>query len=139
MSTAKPGSTIDLSSIPRAVLSVAVSVVHGVGRAVVGDARMRTARGNAWEAICADRDRAHRRAEIRAQVAALVAAPPARPRPTTVPPDGRHGRAAVRPRAGEGTRTSSGGRRTAVRQPAGGRAARPVPDDGRAVRRQPVG
>ena len=40
---------------------------------VVRDARMRTARGNAWEAICADRDRAHRREEVRALVAAASA------------------------------------------------------------------
>ncbi|MBE1492304.1 hypothetical protein H4W31_007942 [Plantactinospora soyae] len=73
----KPASTIDVTSIPRAVLSVAVGVVHSVERAVVGDARIRTARGNAWEAICADRDRAHRRDEIRALVAALAATPPA--------------------------------------------------------------
>lgn len=99
MSTVKPGSTIDLTSIPRAVLSVAVGVVHTVERAMVGDARIRTARGNAWEAICADRDRALRRDEIRALVAALAATstvgtvpPPAGTAPETTgtvpPPDG---------------------------------------------------
>ncbi|MBF9128689.1 hypothetical protein I0C86_06755 [Plantactinospora sp. S1510] len=77
MSAVKPGSTIDVTSIPRAVLSVAVGVVHSVERAMIGDARIRTARGNAWEAICADRDRAHRRDEIRALVAVLAATPPA--------------------------------------------------------------
>ena len=75
MSTTKPGSTIDVTSIPRAVLSAAIGVVHTVERVVIGDARIRTARGNAWEAICADRDRARRRAEIQAQVATLTAAP----------------------------------------------------------------
>ncbi|MFC6020328.1 hypothetical protein ACFP2T_29675 [Plantactinospora solaniradicis] len=79
MSAVKPGSTIDVTSIPRAVLSVAVGVVHSVERAMIGDARIRTARGNAWEAICADRDRAHRRDEIRALVASLAATPPVRP------------------------------------------------------------
>jgi hypothetical protein len=79
MSAVKPGSTIDVTSIPRAVLSVAVGVVHSVERAMIGDERIRTARGNAWEAICADRDRAHRRDEIRALVASLAATPPVRP------------------------------------------------------------
>jgi hypothetical protein len=73
MSSTESGSTIDLSSIPRAVASVAIGVVHTVERAVVGDARGRTARGNAWAAICADRDRAHQRAEVRRMVAALTA------------------------------------------------------------------
>jgi hypothetical protein len=75
MSAVKPGSAIDLTSIPRAVLSVAAGVVHSVERAMVGDARIRTARGNAWEAICADRDRALRRDEIRALVASLAPTP----------------------------------------------------------------
>jgi hypothetical protein len=79
MSAVKPGSAIDVTSIPRAVLSVAVGVVHSVERVMIGDARIRTARGNAWEAICADRDRAHRRDEIRALVAVLAATPPVRP------------------------------------------------------------
>ncbi|MEV4628424.1 hypothetical protein AB0J90_19360 [Micromonospora sp. NPDC049523] len=84
MSSTGPGSTIDLISIPRAVASVAIGVVHSVERAVVGDARVRTARGNAWAAICADRDRAHQRAEIRAMVAALTA-------PRSAPDDERTG------------------------------------------------
>jgi hypothetical protein len=67
-------STIDLITIPRAVLSVAVGVVHTVERAMVGDARVRTARTNAWEAICADRERAQQRDEIRRVVASLTAA-----------------------------------------------------------------
>ncbi|MFK3982168.1 hypothetical protein ACI2K4_17540 [Micromonospora sp. NPDC050397] len=73
MSSTGPGSAIDLTSIPRAVAAVAIGVVHSVERAVVGDGRVRTARGNAWAAICADRDRAHQRAEVRAMVAALTA------------------------------------------------------------------
>ncbi|MEO3748271.1 hypothetical protein [Plantactinospora sp. B5E13] len=78
MSVTKPGSTIDLISIPRTVLSVAVTMVQSVERAMVGETRIRTSRGNAWEAICADRERAHRRAEVAALVAALAATPPAR-------------------------------------------------------------
>jgi hypothetical protein len=76
MSTTEPGSTtIDLTTISRAVASVAVGVVHTVERAMVGDAHVRTARGNAWEAICADRERAHQREEIRRMIATLTAAP----------------------------------------------------------------
>ncbi|MGW4465856.1 hypothetical protein [Micromonospora sp. NBC_01796] len=84
MSSTGPGSTIDLISIPRAVASVAIGVVHSVERAVVGDGRVRTARGNAWAAICADRDRAHQRAEVSAMVAALTA-------PRSAPADERAG------------------------------------------------
>ena len=73
MHTAERGSTIDLITIPRTVLSVAVGVVHTVERAMVGDARIRTAKGNAWEAICADRERAHQRDEVRRLVAELAA------------------------------------------------------------------
>lgn len=74
MRSAERGSTIDLITIPRAVLSIAVGVVHTVERAMVGDAHVRTARGNAWEAICADRERAHQRDEVRRLVADLIAA-----------------------------------------------------------------
>ncbi|MEV1146995.1 hypothetical protein, partial [Micromonospora sp. NPDC049799] len=62
MSTAGPHDTIGLTTISRTVASLAVNVVHTVERAVVGEARMRTARGNAWEAVCADRARADQRA-----------------------------------------------------------------------------
>ncbi len=95
MKTAAQGPSIDPTSFPRAVLAVAIGVVHSVERAVVGDAGIRTARGNAWEAICADRDRAQQRAEIRRMVATLTgsramsAAQPPTPTspatPTTLP------------------------------------------------------
>jgi hypothetical protein len=65
--------TLTLTSIPRALLSVAAGVVHSVERAVVGEDRVRTARGNAWEAVCADRRRAEHRAEMRRLVATLAA------------------------------------------------------------------
>lgn len=68
MSTAEPG----LTTISRTVVSLAVGVVHTVERAVIGDARMRTAQGNAWEAVCADRARAQRRVELSRVVAELV-------------------------------------------------------------------
>lgn len=66
---------VDITAIPRAVLSAAAGMVHTVERAVVGEARVRTARDNAWEAVLADRHRATQRAEvsqlvaIRAQIA----------------------------------------------------------------------
>jgi hypothetical protein len=73
MHIAERASSIDLITIPRAVLSIAVGVMHTVERAMVGSARVRTARGNAWEAICADRERAQQRDEIRRVVAGLTA------------------------------------------------------------------
>ncbi|MFI7605180.1 hypothetical protein ACIBTV_08650 [Micromonospora sp. NPDC049366] len=73
MSTAGPTTTIGLTTISRTVASLAVGVVHTLERAVVGEGRMRTARGNAWEAVCADRARADRRAELDRVVAQLAA------------------------------------------------------------------
>lgn len=71
------GAGIGLTTIPRAVLSVAAGVMNSVERAMVGPARVRTSQRNAWEAICADRDRARQRDEIHRVVAALAAAAPA--------------------------------------------------------------
>jgi uncharacterized membrane protein len=59
-------------SIPRTLLSVAAGAVFSVERAVLGDRRVRTARGNAWEAVCADRARARARDEMRTLVAGLA-------------------------------------------------------------------
>lgn len=73
MSTVEPNQTIGLTTISRTVASLAVGVVHTLERAVVGEARMRTARGNAWEAVCADRARAEQRAELDRLVAELAA------------------------------------------------------------------
>ncbi|MEU4678133.1 hypothetical protein [Micromonospora sp. NPDC023737] len=73
MSTAGPNPNIGLTTISRTVASLAVGVVHTLERAVVGEARTRTARGNAWEAVCADRARADRRAELNRLVAELAA------------------------------------------------------------------
>ncbi|MEU6205655.1 hypothetical protein ABZ814_18980 [Micromonospora musae] len=72
MSTAGPNPNIGLTTISRTVASLAVGVVQTLERAVVGEARMRTARGNAWEAVCADRARADRRAELDRLVAELT-------------------------------------------------------------------
>ncbi|MEU5946628.1 hypothetical protein ABZ793_13840 [Micromonospora sp. NPDC047465] len=74
MSTVEPNQTIGLTTISRTVASLAAGVVHTLERAVVGEARMRTARGNAWEAVCADRARADQRAELDRLVAELTAA-----------------------------------------------------------------
>ncbi|MCX4388464.1 hypothetical protein OG777_16195 [Micromonospora peucetia] len=74
MSTVEPNPTIGLTTISRTVASLAVGVVHTLERAVVGEARMRTARGNAWEAVCADRARAEQRADLDRLVAELAAA-----------------------------------------------------------------
>ncbi|WBB71137.1 hypothetical protein [Micromonospora sp. WMMD812] len=74
MSTADPTPAVGLTTISRTVASLAVGVVHTLERAVVGEGRMRTARGNAWEAVCADRARADRRAELDRLVAELAAA-----------------------------------------------------------------
>ena len=45
---------------PRAVLSASVRLLYRV----LGEERLGTARGNAWEAVCADRKRAVARAEV---------------------------------------------------------------------------
>lgn len=58
-------------TIPRALLSAAAGIVFNVERAVVGDARVRTARRNAYEAVLADRARARHRAEMNVLVASL--------------------------------------------------------------------
>jgi hypothetical protein len=73
MTTAQRAPAIGLTTIPRAVLSVAAEVVHTVERVVIGDTRVRTARGNAYDAMCADRARAQARHETSRLVAALAA------------------------------------------------------------------
>ncbi|MGV9214755.1 hypothetical protein ACTFTM_23075 [Micromonospora sp. RB23] len=74
MNTAESNTSIGLTTISRTMASLAVGVVHTLERAVVGEGRVRTARGNAWEAVCADRARADRRAELDRLVAELTAA-----------------------------------------------------------------
>ncbi|MFI5838373.1 hypothetical protein ACIA8K_01470 [Catenuloplanes sp. NPDC051500] len=56
--------TNGLVQMTRTVCSVAADLAQNVERAVVGPARVRTASGNAWEAVCADRDRARKRDEM---------------------------------------------------------------------------
>ncbi|MGC4895942.1 hypothetical protein [Micromonospora sp. DT31] len=74
MSTSSPNQAIGLTTISRTVASLAVGVVHTLERTVAGDGRMRTAQGNAWEAVCADRARAAQRRELERLVAELAAA-----------------------------------------------------------------
>lgn len=67
-------------TVSRAVVAAAADLAAGLERRVVGDAKVRTAQGNAWAAICADRARAQARADMNALVAALAAGPgPAEP------------------------------------------------------------
>ncbi len=74
MSNSDSAPTLTLTGIPRAVLSVATEVMFSVGRAVVGADRVRTARSNAWEAVCADQARARHREQTRRLVADLATA-----------------------------------------------------------------
>jgi hypothetical protein len=50
----------DLTAPSRAVLREAVKLLYRV----LGERMLHTARGNAWEAVCADRERAQQRDEI---------------------------------------------------------------------------
>jgi hypothetical protein len=59
-------------AVSRAVVAAAADLVAEVERRVVGDENVRTAQGNAWAAICADRARAQARADMDAMVAALA-------------------------------------------------------------------
>ena len=49
---------VDLSAGPRVVISTAADLIFRVGRSVLGDDRMPTARANALAAVLADRERA---------------------------------------------------------------------------------
>ena len=69
MATAEVG----FAAVSRAVVSAAADLAAQVERRVVGDGNVRTAQGNAWAAICADRARAQARADMDAMVAALAA------------------------------------------------------------------
>jgi hypothetical protein len=51
---------LDITAAPRAVLRESVRFLYRV----LGEDRLRTARGNAWEAVCADRENARERAEL---------------------------------------------------------------------------
>jgi hypothetical protein len=57
-------SGVDLSAAPRAVIGTAADLIYLVGRSVLGEQRVPTAQGNAWAAVCADRQRAQQRADV---------------------------------------------------------------------------
>ena len=76
MATAEVG----FVAVSRAVVAAAAELAAEVERRVVGDENVRTAQGNAWAAICADRARAQARADMDAMVAAIAAGPRQRQR-----------------------------------------------------------
>ena len=61
-SHAHPGRTqpVDVTAAPRAVLRESVRLLYRL----LGERRLGTAQGNAWAAVCADRERARERAEL---------------------------------------------------------------------------
>jgi hypothetical protein len=63
MTAQQPG--IDLTAAPRAVLSASVRILYRV----LGERRLGSAQGNAWDAVCADRKRAQARAEVQQMLA----------------------------------------------------------------------
>ena len=65
-----------VAALSRAVVAAAADLVTSLERAVVGESKVRTARGNAWDAIQADRARAQARQEMDQLVRALVATGP---------------------------------------------------------------
>ncbi|MEV4637181.1 hypothetical protein AB0J80_07495 [Actinoplanes sp. NPDC049548] len=76
------------AAVSRAVVSYAADLIAGVERVVVGEDNVRTAQGNAWAALCADRARAQARADMDAMVAALAAQPRRRNAGAAGRPDG---------------------------------------------------
>ena len=73
MTTAEATRPAGIVAVSRTVVSVAAELVAGVERVMVGDANVRTAQSNAWDAIQADRARAQARDEMKRLVAALLA------------------------------------------------------------------
>jgi hypothetical protein len=56
---------VDITAGPRAVVSTAAELIYKLGRSVLGAERVPTAKGNAWAAVLADRERAKlREAEL---------------------------------------------------------------------------
>ena len=78
MATAELSGIVEFS---RAVVSAAAELMAGVERAMASDGKVRTARGNAWDALQADQARARARAELEQVVAALLADRPHHPIP----------------------------------------------------------
>jgi hypothetical protein len=60
---------VDLSAAPRAFVGTAADLLFRVGRSVLGEDRVPTARANAWAAVCADMQRARERDETQRWIA----------------------------------------------------------------------
>ena len=73
--TAPPSTSFDITAAPRAVLRESVRLLYRL----LGEERLGTARDNAWEAVCADRQRADERAAVRRALTAAVRRAAARP------------------------------------------------------------
>jgi hypothetical protein len=71
--TAVGASPAGFAAFSRAFVAVTAELVESAARRVVGEQRVRTARGNAWAAMCEDRARAQARAEMDVLVQTLVA------------------------------------------------------------------
>jgi hypothetical protein len=56
-------SPVDLSAAPRVVVATAAELIFKVGRSMLGEDRVPTAKANAWAAVCADQERARIREE----------------------------------------------------------------------------
>jgi hypothetical protein len=72
MDTSSRHLTVDLSTASRAVVGTAADLLYVLGRTVLGQDRVPTARDNAWAAVCADRERAQERAAVQRWLAANV-------------------------------------------------------------------
>ena len=98
-------------AVSRAVVAAAAGLAAEVERRVLGDEHVRTAQGNAWEAICADRARAQARAEMDALVATLATWPAdarTTQRQTTERQTAQHQTAQDRATQGRSTRGQAG-------------------------------
>jgi len=69
---------VDITAAPRAILRESVRLLYFV----FGEERLGTAQGNAWAAICADRQRARERDEVSRILDASRSAAAATPRRT---------------------------------------------------------
>ncbi|MGC9670243.1 hypothetical protein ACNTMW_27330 [Planosporangium sp. 12N6] len=64
MSSPMRNTPVDITAAPRAVIGATAGLIYLVGRSVLGENRVPTAQANAWQAVCADRQRAQERAEL---------------------------------------------------------------------------
>jgi hypothetical protein len=64
MTTPMRNAPVDITAAPRAVIGATAGILFRVGRSVLGESRLPTSQGNAWAAVCADRQRAQERAEL---------------------------------------------------------------------------